>query len=75
MPHPHADPSWCIDSSATNHITSSLSNLSLHFPYGGSDKVAVGNGKTLPIANVGLSQMFTQTNYFSSFFTMHSSCS
>ena len=56
------DTSWCVDSGATNHITSSLNNLSLHTPYGGNDKVAVGNGKTLPITNVGLSHILTQSN-------------
>lgn len=63
--YPHSNQfgnsSWCVDSGATNHITSSLNNLSLHSPYHGIDKVAIGNGKTLPISNVGISQMLTHT--------------
>jgi len=46
---------------ATNHITSSLNNLSLHSPYHGVDKVAIRNGTKLCISNVGLSQLYTQT--------------
>ena len=65
QPYPHSnqfgDSSWYVDSGATNHITSSLNNLSLHSPYNGTDKVVAGNGKTLPISNVGLSQMLTHT--------------
>ena len=55
----HGEPSWIIDPGATNHIISSLSNLSLHSPYNDSDKVAVGNDKKLPISNIGLSQLST----------------
>jgi len=50
----HGEPSWVVDSGATNHITSNLSNLSLQSPYNGNDKVAVGNGKKLPISNICL---------------------
>jgi len=56
------DPSWFVDSGATNHITSQLNNLSLHAPYNGVDKVIVGNGKNLPISNIGVSHVYTQTH-------------
>ena len=55
------DHSWFVDSGATNHITSSLNNLSLHAPYNGGDKVSVGNGKQLSISHVGFGQLHTQT--------------
>jgi len=54
-----ADPAWFVDSSATNHITSNLHNLSIHTPYTGDDKVVVGNGKALPISNIGCSNLYT----------------
>jgi len=53
---------WFVDSSATNHITSSLNNLSLHVPYTGGDKVVVGNGKQLSITHVGTSYLQSQPN-------------
>lgn len=54
-----SDPSWFVDSGATNHITSNLSNLSLHTPYNGGDRVTVGNGKKLPITHIGTSRLCT----------------
>ena len=51
---------WFVDFGATNHITSNLNNLSLHAPYNGGDKVAIGNGKTLPISHVGYNNLYTQ---------------
>lgn len=56
------DPSWFVDSGATNHITSNLNNLSLHAPYNGVDKMSVGNCKLLYISSIGLRQLYTQTN-------------
>ena len=55
------DPSWFVDFGATNRITSQLNNLSLHAPYNGANKVIVGNGKNLPISNIGISHVYTQT--------------
>jgi len=59
------DQSWFVDSGATNHITSSLNNLSLHTPYHGADKVTIGNGKQLPITHISTSSLQTlpQSNY------------
>jgi len=54
-----ADSAWFVDFGATNHITSNLHNLSIHAPYTGDDKVAVGNGKTLPISNISCSNLYT----------------
>ncbi|GAA0165293.1 hypothetical protein LIER_43710 [Lithospermum erythrorhizon] len=47
------DPSWYIDSGATNHITANLNNLSIYHDYDGSDKINVENGQTLPINHTG----------------------
>jgi len=46
-----------VDSGATNHITSNVNNLFNHSPYHGSDKVTIGNGKSLPISAIGTTQI------------------
>uniref|UniRef100_A0A2N9F988 Uncharacterized protein n=1 Tax=Fagus sylvatica TaxID=28930 RepID=A0A2N9F988_FAGSY len=39
------DPNWYTDTGATNHLTSDLANLNVHFEeYLGSDQIRVGNG-------------------------------
>uniref|UniRef100_A0A1J3J5Y3 Uncharacterized protein n=1 Tax=Noccaea caerulescens TaxID=107243 RepID=A0A1J3J5Y3_NOCCA len=50
-------PSWVVDSGATHHITSDLSNLSLHQPYTGGEEVIVGNGNGLPITRTGFTSL------------------
>ncbi|KAG7593974.1 Ribonuclease H-like superfamily [Arabidopsis thaliana x Arabidopsis arenosa] len=44
---------WLLDSAASHHIASDLSNLSLHSPYNGGEQVIVGNGTGLPITHTG----------------------
>lgn len=44
---------WLLDSGASHHIASDLSNLSLHSPYQGGDDVTIGNGTGLPITHTG----------------------
>ncbi|XP_010480716.1 PREDICTED: uncharacterized protein LOC104759500 [Camelina sativa] len=51
-PHPDLSP-WLLDSAASHHIASDLSNLSLHAPYTGGENVMVGNGSNLPITHSG----------------------
>ncbi|XP_008224448.1 PREDICTED: uncharacterized protein LOC103331900 [Prunus mume] len=46
---------WYADTGATNHVTPDLHNLSHQLPYQGNDKVLVGSGEGLPIANTGSS--------------------
>jgi len=46
---------WFVDSGATNHVATSLNNLSVSTPYHGHEQVVVGDGKKLPISNVGVS--------------------
>jgi len=53
---------WFVDSGATNHITTSLNNLSRLSPYQGTDKVTVGDGKSLPISHIGVGHLHTQSN-------------
>lgn len=42
---------WLLDSGATHHMTSDLSNLALHQPYTGDDNVLIGDGSGLSIKN------------------------
>ncbi|GAA0157982.1 transmembrane signal receptor [Lithospermum erythrorhizon] len=58
------DPSWYIDSGATNHITADLNNLSLYHDYHGSDKISVGNGQTLPINHTGKTSISAYPNKY-----------
>lgn len=56
---------WFTDTSATNHVTSDLHNLSIHFEYMGSDNLAVGDGKGLSISNTGSSHYLINGNIVS----------
>ncbi|KAH0662500.1 hypothetical protein KY284_027431 [Solanum tuberosum] len=47
------DPSWCLDSSATNHVTANVGNLFVTSDYFENDSLAVGNGSKLPITHIG----------------------
>lgn len=44
---------WVLDSGATHHITSDLSNLALHQPYTGGEEVLIDDGSGLQITNTG----------------------
>lgn len=41
------NPTWYLDSRASTHVTPDVNNLSIHTPYSGPAKVAVGNGQSL----------------------------
>ncbi|KAF5460168.1 hypothetical protein F2P56_020055 [Juglans regia] len=59
------DQSWYLDTAATNHITSDMSNLNLTSgPYGGNEHIRIGDGTELPIANIGDSKISTPSHSF-----------
>ncbi len=68
-----AGETWLTDTGATDHLTANLSNLSLQAPYKGNDQVAVGNGQSIPINNIGAGQLCTQFHKFRLHNLLHSS--
>lgn len=57
-------PSWLLDSDASHHVTSDLSNLSLHAPYNGSDDIMIGDGSGLSITHTGSASLKTPQTTF-----------
>ena len=55
------DPSWYIDSGATNHITNDLGNLVNPKVYVGNEQLYVGDGNALLINHVGSVKLTTNT--------------
>ena len=47
------DQPWLADNGATNHVTTSLNQLSFPKPYTTQDHLTVGNGQNLPITYTG----------------------
>nr|GMD08012.1 Retrovirus-related Pol polyprotein from transposon RE1 [Ipomoea batatas] len=70
-PHAHVAatssvaPSWLLDSGASHHVTTDLSNLPLHTPYDGTDEVMIGNGSGLPISHTGFISLPSTSKPFS----------
>lgn len=48
---------WLLDSSATNHVVSNLSDLQYHQLYDGPDDVVLGNNSTLGISHTGFTSI------------------
>ncbi|KAH9677669.1 reverse transcriptase Ty1/copia-type domain-containing protein [Citrus sinensis] len=55
------DPSWYIDSGATNHITNDLGKLVNSKAYIGNEQLLVGDGNALLIEYIGSIQLVTNT--------------
>jgi transposase InsO family protein len=64
---------WLTDTGATDHLTANLNNLTVQTPYKGSDQVAVGNGQSIPINNIGNGQLCTKFYNFRLHNLLHSS--
>lgn len=50
---------WIVDSGASHHITSSAQNFSELHGYNGPDVISMGDGKTIPISNIGTTKLCT----------------
>ena len=48
-----AESNWCIDTGATDHITSDLERLHVHDKYHGNDQVHTANGAGMDINHIG----------------------
>ncbi|KAJ0020390.1 hypothetical protein Pint_31434 [Pistacia integerrima] len=59
MANPSNTPTWLLDSGASHHVTSDLSNLSIHAPYVDSDVIMIGDGTSLPIMHIGSTSLRT----------------
>ncbi|RVX00914.1 Retrovirus-related Pol polyprotein from transposon RE2 [Vitis vinifera] len=57
-------PTWLLDSGAFHHVTSDLSNLSLHSPYTGFDDIMIDDGSALPITHTGSTTIPTSSRTF-----------
>ena len=64
----NTNPTWLLDSGASHHVTSDLSNISLHNLYLGFDDVMIDDGSTLPITHTSSTTILT----FSCTFTLQS---
>ena len=53
---------WILDSGVTHHITSDLNNLALHQPYTGGEKVLIGDGSGLAIAQTGSTSLSSSSS-------------
>nr|GMC48068.1 Retrovirus-related Pol polyprotein from transposon RE1 [Ipomoea batatas] len=58
-------PSWLLDSGASHHVTTDLSNLALHTPYDGTNEVMIANGSGLPISHIGFISLPSTSKSFS----------
>jgi hypothetical protein len=68
-----AGESWLTETGATDHLTANMDNLNVHTPYKGTDQVAVGNGQSIPINNIGTGQLCTKLYNFRLQSLLHSS--
>jgi hypothetical protein len=54
------DPSWYMDTGATDHLTSELNKLHTRDTYHGSDKVHTANGAGMHISHIGQASLLTR---------------
>ena len=58
------NPNWLTDTSAFDHITPDLSQLSLHQQPTAGETITVGNGQELPITHIGNGKLVTPFHNF-----------
>lgn len=57
--------SWLLNSGASHHVTTDLSNMSIHTPYDGTDDIIIGDRSSLPITHTGSTSLTTPSHTFS----------
>lgn len=57
------DQGWFMDTGATNHISINESPIDSSIPYGGTETMAVGNGKKLQISRIDKASLSSTTSY------------
>lgn len=55
---------WSMDSRASHHITSDLQNLFIHFEYGGTNDVIIGDYNGIPITYTSSTNLITENSNF-----------
>jgi histone deacetylase 1/2 len=55
---------WILDTGASHHVASDLSNLSLHSDYEGPESVTIDDGSGLAIKHTGSTHLSTPSSYF-----------
>lgn len=58
------DTNWLMDTGASHHIASDLSQLSLHSPYNGANTIVIGNGTGHQIIHTGSISLPNQSRSF-----------
>jgi hypothetical protein len=56
------DPSWYVDTGATNHLKSEMGNLSTQEPYHGHDQVRTANGASMCSSHVGQASLLAHNS-------------
>ena len=56
------DPTWYMDTGATNHLTNDMSKLSTQEPYRGHDQVHTTNGAGMRISHVGQASLLAHNS-------------
>lgn len=56
------DNAWLLDSGASHHLTSDLTNVAQSLPYNGSEEATLSNGNILPIHCVDSGLLFSTHN-------------
>ena len=58
----NVDPTWYMDTGATEHVTNELDKLAIREAYHGPDKVHTANGAGMHISHIGQASLLTHTS-------------
>ncbi|KAM2408029.1 hypothetical protein ACFX1X_027124 [Malus domestica] len=69
--HSSSQQNWVLDTGATHHMTAGLDHLTLITPFEGTDRITVGNGEGLPVANTGSGFLLTSSKHLTLQMVLH----